>query len=85
MPECFLEDTRGDFVLRYDKPVMHPFSFTPRRRNPRLSEIRQVPRNFGLAHLQNFHEVANANLPIRDQVQQPEPGGVRQCPKEKMQ
>jgi hypothetical protein len=64
---------------------MHPFSFTSGRRNPRLAEICQMSRDFRLAHLQDFHEVANANLPIRDQVQQPEPGGVRQCPKEKMQ
>jgi len=44
-----------------------------------------MSRDFRLAHLQDFHEVANANLPVRDQVQQPEPRGVRQCPKEKMQ
>ena len=85
MLQGLAQDAAGDFILGHEKPVMHPLALAPGAGDSRLTQIGQMPGDFWLAHLQDFDEVANANLPIRNQVQQPQARGVRQCPKEKMQ
>jgi len=57
---------------------MHPLSISARRYDAGVAQIREMPRNFWLAHPENLNEIANTNLPIRDQVQQPQSGFVSQ-------
>jgi arsenite methyltransferase len=55
---------------------VHPFAFTPGGRNAGLAEIGEVAGDFWLARAQDFHKVADANLAVRDEVQQAKPRGI---------
>jgi hypothetical protein len=63
--------------------VMHPEAVLPTDDEPRLPEIRQVPRHGGLRQVQSPVQVANAHFAtFPQQVEQAEPHGVRQRLKE---
>lgn len=44
-----------------------------------------MTRDLWLADLKNFDEIADADLPVGDEVQQAKSGGVSQSPKEMIQ
>jgi len=84
VPERLAQNIRGNFVTRHCEPVVHPLPFAPGSRNSRLAQVRQVARNLGLARPQDFHEVANANFAVRNEIEQPQAGGVRQRPEKQV-
>lgn len=51
---------------------MHPTPLAPRTDDACAAEIGQVPRDFWLADLEDFHKIADANFPVRDEVEQAE-------------
>lgn len=66
-------DISGSFDL-----IVHPLSLASRCNDAGTSQICQVTRNLGLALPENLDEVADAHLSAIHEVQQPEPGAVRQ-------
>lgn len=69
----------------HDNPIVDPLSFASRGNNAGTSQVCQVTRNFGLALPENLDKVANAHLSSIHQVQQPEPGAIRERSEEKSQ
>jgi arsenite methyltransferase len=55
---------------------VHPLPFASGGYYAGLAEISEVTGDFWLARTQDFHEVANTNFAVRDEVQQPKPGGI---------
>ena len=74
--ECLPQDLGSSDVRRHDDPVVHPLAFAPRRDDSRAAQVGQMPGNLRLRTAKNLHEVADANLLIAHEVQQPEPGVV---------
>jgi len=64
---------------------VHPASLAPRRYNPGAPQIGQVARNFRLADAENFHEIADANFPVRSQVEQAQARGIGQSAEEQVE
>jgi arsenite methyltransferase len=63
---------------RHNNAVVHPLAFSAHRDDASLPQIRQMPRDFRLRATQDFHEVADANLLISYEVEEPEAGIVPQ-------
>lgn len=57
---------------------MHPLSFAARSDDAGPAEVGQVAGDLGLALLEDFDEIANADLSAMHQVEQAKPGGVGQ-------
>jgi len=66
MLKCFAQYACCGLILWHYQPVMHPFSLATRGDNSRAAQIGKMPGNFGLADVQNFDEVANTDLAIRN-------------------
>jgi hypothetical protein len=64
MLKCFAQYARCGLILWHHQPVVHPLSFATRGDNSRAAKIGKVPRHFGLADIQNFDNVADADLAI---------------------
>ena len=64
---------------------MHPSPLAPRGDDPRAAQIRQVPRDFGLADLEDLHKIADANFLVGDEIQETKPRAVGQGAKEKIE
>ena len=58
---------------RFRQPVMHPQPFLPADHQSPLPEIRQMAGNRGLRQVQRLMQMADADLAVRQQVQQPQP------------
>ena len=63
---------------------MHPTSLAPRGDDPRAAEIRQMPRDFRLANLEDFHEIAYANFLVGNEIEEAKPRAIGQDAKEKI-
>src|ERR1700744_3581342 len=72
------KNLRGAFILRHHQPVVHPLALAPRRHQPRTAQERQMPGYLRLRLPQHLDEVADANLLLAHQVQQPQPCPVAQ-------
>ena len=57
---------------RHDDAVVHPPAIAPRLDDSSPAKVGQVPGYFGLALLQNFDKIADANLLISHHVHQAE-------------
>jgi hypothetical protein len=66
MLKYFTQYASSGLILWQYQPVMHPLSLATRGDNSRAAEIGKMPGNFGLADVQNFDEVANTDLAIRN-------------------
>ena len=44
-----------------------------------------MARDFRLADAQNLHKIANANLPVGDEIEQAQASAICQCAKEKIE
>jgi protein-tyrosine-phosphatase len=66
----------------HNNAVVHPLTFSPHRDDASLPQIRQMPRDFWLRATQDFDEVADANLLVSDEIEEPEAGIVSQRLKE---
>ena len=58
--------------------VVHPLALAPRLDDPRAAQVGQVAADLGLRLLQNFHEVADAQLLVAHQVEQAQARGISQ-------
>jgi len=63
---------------------VHPTSLAPRGDDPRAAEIRQMPRDFRLPNLEDFHEIANANFLVGNEIEEAKPRAIGQDAKEKI-
>jgi len=61
---------------------MNPLSVAPGSHQPRPSQIGQMPANFWLVGLEDFHEETDANLFVSKQVQQAQARAICQRRKE---
>lgn len=66
------------FTFLFLQRVVNPFSFAPRLHETRLPEIGQVAGDFRLIAPKHALQKANANFSVLHQVEEPQPGGVRQ-------
>lgn len=64
--------------------VVAPEPFFSRHNQPHPAKIRQVPRSGGLRHAQHSHQVANAQLPTAEQIQNPQPRLVGERAKDRL-
>lgn len=76
------EDARGQLVIGNGEAVMHPFAVAAGGDDAGFAEVGQVAGDLGLAHAKDFHEVADANLAISNEIEEAEARGVRQGAKE---
>ena len=58
---------------RFRQPVMHPEPFLAADHQSPFPEIRQVAGNRGLRQVEGLVQMADADLPVGQQVQQPQP------------
>lgn len=85
MLQGFAQDSRRGAFAGNEQAIVHPFAFAPGSHNPRGTEVRQVAGNLGLAEAQNRDEIADANFPAGDEVEQAQAGGVRKGAEEKVE
>ena len=64
-----MQDACGRFALGSDGSIVHPFAFTSRSNDPGAAKIRKMARDLRLAYAKDFDDVADANLPVGDEVQ----------------
>ena len=57
-------------VHRLRDAVMHPLAFASRFDDSCTAKIREMARYLRLVRTQDFHEKANANLAVSDQIQE---------------
>jgi len=69
-------------AIEFFQAVMGPFPVAPHFHEASFLQISQMAGDLGLIGLQNFLQVANANLPVFHQAEQAKPGFVRQRRKE---
>ena len=81
-PSVCLQDLGSSDVRRHDDAIVHPLAFPPGRDDPGAAEVRQMPGNLRLRTAEDLHEVADTNLLVAHQVQQPEPRVVAESLKE---
>jgi len=85
MGQSFFQYRRGGRIARREEAVVHPPPLTPGGDNARVPKIRQMARDFWLAHPQDLHKVADADFLIGDQVEEAQPRGVGQSAKEQIE
>jgi hypothetical protein len=85
MGQSFFQYRRGDRIARREQTVVHPPPLTPSGYDARAAEIRQMARDFWLAHPEDLHEVADANFLVGNQVEEAQPRAIGQGAKEKIE
>ena len=81
----FLQNRCRSRILRCHHAVVHPASLAPRRYDFGPAQISQVARNFRLADAEDFHEIADADFPVRGQIEQAEARGIGQGAEEQVE
>lgn len=66
----FAEDACGGLVLGRYEAIVHPLALASRRNDSRAAKVGKMARNLRLADAKDFDEIADANLPVRNQIQQ---------------
>jgi hypothetical protein len=84
MDQGFLQDRGCDRIAGGQKTIVHPPPLSPGGDDPRAAEIRQMPRDFWLADLEDLHKIADANFLVGDEVEQAKPRAIGQGAKEKI-
>ena len=59
--------------------VVHPFALAPGRDQAVPPEIGEMPGDRWLRHVEDRHEMADADLAAGEEIKNPEPGGVREA------
>jgi len=85
MGQHFFQDRGRDRIARRNETVVHPPPLAPRGDDARAAEIRQVTRDFWLAHPEDLHKVADANLLVGHQVEETQPRAIGQGAKEEIE
>jgi hypothetical protein len=84
MLERFAKDGESGPISGGHQAIVHPLSLASRRHNSGPAEVREMSGDLWLANAEYFNEVADADLFVRDKVQQAQPGGVRQRAKQEI-
>lgn len=79
----FTEDVGSMSIRRFNKSVVNPFAVPASRNNARTPEVGKMPRDFWLIQLQHFHEEADANFILPNQVNQSQTRSIRERLEEK--
>jgi hypothetical protein len=79
------QNSRMDLISWNCEPIVHPLALTPCGYNAGFAQIGEVTGDFRLAGAQDFYEVANTNFAIRNEVQQPKPGGIGERAKQEIE
>jgi len=69
-------------MRRHDHPIVHPLSLPPHRDDTGAAQVSQVTRDLRLRAAQDFNKIANTNLLVSNEVQDPEPGVIPESLKE---
>ena len=73
----FAEDAGGGLVLGHYEAIVHPLALASRRNDSRAAKVGKMARNLRLADAKDFDEITDANLPVRNQVQQTKARRIR--------
>ena len=76
MGQSIFQYRPGDRIARCEETVVHPPPLTPSGHDTRVTKIRQMARDFWLAHPEDLHKVADANFLIGNQVEEAQSGGI---------
>lgn len=82
MSKGFLQYRGGDGIAGYKEAIVHPTTLASGGDDARAAEIRQMARDFWLADLEDFHEVADANFLVGDEIEEAQASGIGQGAKE---
>ena len=69
-------------VRRHNDPIMHPFAFASRLDDSGAAKVSQMAGNLRLPLIQNLDKVADTNLLLSHEIQEPEAGIVAERLKE---
>ena len=69
-------------MRRHDDPIMHPLPLPSRRDDTGAAEVSQVTRDLRLRSAQDLNKVANTNLLVAHEIQEPEPSVIPESLKE---
>jgi hypothetical protein len=61
---------------------MHPFPFSPRGHDSGAPQIGKMARHFGLALIEDFDEITDADFAAVHQVKKSQPGTIRESGEE---
>ena len=79
------EHLRRSRVPRFDNAIVHPFTLAPGIDDSGLSQVSEVPRDFRLRCLQDFHEEADAHFVVSHEIQQAEASSIREGAKQQFE
>jgi hypothetical protein len=85
MIESFAKYGGSGLIPWGHESVVHPLALASRGHNAGPAEVGQMAGNLRLADAKDLDEIADADLFIRDEVQQTEACGVRQCAEEEVE
>jgi hypothetical protein len=77
-----LENLGSPDVRRRHDAVVHPFTLPPCSHDPGAAQVGKVSGDLWLGLIEDFDKVADANLLIAHQIQEPEAGIVTESLKE---
>jgi len=83
--ESFAQDAGCSRMRRDNDFVVHPLTLPSRSHDAGPPQIRQMPRNLGLALSEDLDEIADANLPPIHQIEQPQAGAIGEGRKQQRQ
>ncbi len=63
-------------IRRHHHPIVHPFALAASCNDTGATQVGQMPRYLGLRLSQDLNEIADADLLISHEVQEPKPRGV---------
>jgi hypothetical protein len=64
--------------------VVHPQALFPGNHQPRLAQIGEVPGGGGLRDVQDVNQIADAQFPALEQIENPQPSSVGECPENRL-
>src|SRR6185295_2482140 len=73
-----IEQLFVELVSSWREHVVAPQALPPGDHESGFPQIREMTRGLGLRHSQDVHDVANAQFPAAEHVQDPQPGPVRE-------
>ena len=75
--ECVVENLRCARVRRCDEAIVHPLAVATCGGDTGVAEVSQMAGDFRLGRRKDFHEVADADLAVCDEIEEAKTGWVR--------
>jgi len=69
--ERLAENLRRADMRRHDDAIVHPLALAPGCDDACLAKVSEMPGDFGLRGVEDFHEVADADLLLSHEIEQP--------------